>query len=572
MKRRMKYQGEAAIARFLSGGAAVSSVRSMIDPEKPAGGGATLTVDAAKLDLNKADDLKKAVAEIMAAHNLLAAREKAGRVVTEDEWQNLDEGLRALSGKMKATEDALRANSELLGKADGFVLEKAMLRLDAPDDMPRGHRSYFNVVALSFEELAGLSSMSNAQRAAAGMPDHVARAYASPGAAKLREAQARLHYLNDVLLVKDILMAPSANFGSRVDMNARLARMQGYKEWKEYEKVVGEFTRAFNEGSATAGLNWVPTVLSAQMMDLVQVELRVAGLFPQVTMTSKTLDWPVLGGDLVAYLASEGTADDQQTPTGAVAASTATTNKITFTAKKMMVRTFASSEIIEDSIVAMVSFILGNAAKVLARAVEDALINGEDGATLDGATFNPVGGVRRAWKGLRYYALQATNPAKVDMGGAAPTVAKLMDVQLGMGVYGANPKALAWITGFRGLKRLMGMTELVTMDKLGNAATIVTGQVAALFGSPVILSEFVFDQKSTGVYGDGTARTFGSILCVYRDAFGVASRRAININASSDRYIEQDQTVFVGSLRGDFHPFYTPSATVAPVGVLYDIT
>lgn len=526
-------------------------------------------VEADKLDLNKADDLKKAVAALMEAHKALASREKAGRVVTEDEWTKLDEGLRELSGKMKATEESLRANTELLGKSDGYLLEKSLLRLDAPDDLPRSQRTYFNVVSLSFEELAGLSHMSRAQRAAAGLSESVAKAYGSTGAMRLAEAQARLHYLNDVLLVKDILMAPAANVGARVDLNSRLARMQGYREWKEYEKLVGEFSRAFNEGTSTAGLNWVPTVLSAQMMDLVQLELRIAGLFPAITMTSKTLDWPVLGGDLVAYLASESTGDGNDTP---ISASTATTNKITFTAQKMMVRTFASSEIIEDSIVSMVSFILGNAAKVLARAVEDALVNGESGgSTLDGATFNPAGGVRRAWKGLRYFALQATNPAKVDMGSAAPTVAKLMDVQLGMGVYGANPKALAWITGFRGLKRLMGMTELVTMEKLGNAATIVTGQVANLFGSPVILSEFMFDQKTTGVYGDGLARTFGSILCVYRDAFGVASRRAIGINASNDRYIEQDQTVFVGSLRGDFQPFYTPSATVAPVGILYDI-
>lgn len=560
-----KTMGADTPRRFVGNLSPLSMLRGVISTEPDV----VPEVEVEKLDLNKADDLKKAVAVLLDANKRLTEREKSGRVVTEDEWKKLDDGLRDLSTKMKATEETLRAGSEFLKGGEQFLLEKASLRLDAPDGMAKAQRTYFNVVALSFEELAGLSHASRAQRAAIGLSDDVSRLYSSPGASRLREAQSRMQFLNDVLLVKDVLLAPAANMGERVDLNARLARMQGYREWKEYDKAVGEFSRAFNEGSATAGLNWVPTVLSAQMMDLVQVELRIAGLFPQVTMTSKTLDWPVLGSDLVAYLVAEATGDGTD---AAPTASQALTNKITFTAQKLMVRSFASSEIIEDSIVGMVQFILGNAAKVLARGIEDALVNGEDGVTLDGAVFNPAGGVRRAWKGLRFYALAATNPAKVDMGSAAPTVAKLMDVQLGMGVYGANPKALAWITGFRGLKRLMGMTELVTMDKLGSAATILTGQVGSLFGSPVILSEFVFDQKTTGAYGDGTARTFGSILCVYRDAFGLATRRAIGINASSDRYIEQDQTVFVGSLRSDFKPFYTPSATVAPVGVLYNIT
>ncbi len=537
--------------------------------KKKEDGGAAL-IELSAPDVNTADGMKAAVKALTDAHNALVEREKTGRVVSEDEWNKLDEGLRELSGKMKATEEQMRANSGGLGGAESFLLEKAALRLETPDDMSQGQRSYFNVIALKFEELAGLSHMSGGQRLASGADPNVTRAYSSPGANRLRETQERLQYLNDVLLVKDVLMAPGANRGARADLSARLARMTQYREWAEYEKLVGEFSRAFNETTSTAGLNWVPSVLSAQMMDLVQAELRVAGLFPAITMTSKTLDWPVLGGDLVAYLMGESTADGTDT---AISASTATTNKVTFSAVKMAVRTFASSEVIEDSIVNMVSFILGNAAKVLARGTEDALINGEYNAvTMDGATFNPANGVRRAWSGLRFYSLMTGSyPAKVDMGGAAVTEAKLLDVQMNMGIYGSNPKAFTWVTGFRGLKSIMKLSSMLTLEKLGPNATILTGQVGALFGSPVILSEFVFDQKATGVYGDGLTRTFGSILGVYRDAFGLASRRAVNINASSDRYIEQDQTVFVGTQRQDFKPFFTPSASVAPVGILYNI-
>jgi HK97 family phage major capsid protein len=521
-----------------------------------------------------ADGMKSAISALTNACNALVAREKAGRVVTTDEWNKLDEGLRELSGRMKANEDSIRANGGIGfgGNSESMLLEKAALRLDAPDDLHASQRPYFNAVALKFDELAGLSTANAATRSAVGMSENVARAYSSPGASRLAEAQARFQSLNDILLIKDILLAPGANRGPRADLSARRERMKQFREWAEYERLSNEFARAFNEGTSTSGLNWVPAVLSAQMMDMIQAELRVSALFPQVTMTSKTLDWPVLGGDLVAYLMGESTGDGSDS---GVTASTATTNKVTFTAQKIAVRTFASSEIIEDSIVSMVNFILGNAAKVIARGVEDALINGDTGTTLDGATFNPAGGVRRAWKGLRFYTFKGAGGSALasatDMGGATVTEAKLLEMQMNMGIYGANPRPFAFITGFRGLKSLMKLSSLLTLEKFGANASIVTGQVGAIFGSPVVLSEFVFDQKATGVYGDGTARTFGTILGVHRDSFAVATRRAISINASSDRYIEQDQTVFVGTGRFDFEPLFTPSSTVAPVGAVYNI-
>jgi hypothetical protein len=40
-------------------------------------------------------------------------------------------------------------------------------------------------------------------------------------------------------------------------------------------------------------------------------------------------------------------------------------------------------------------------------------------------------------------------------------------------------------------------------------------------GRPVILSEFVTLKKTTGLHGDGTACTLGSMLCVHRPSFAL---------------------------------------------------
>jgi hypothetical protein len=206
--------------RFVGNLSPMGFARGMVslDPAEGAKGNAAV-VEVAKGDLNKADDLKKAVADLIDATNTLAKREKSGRVVTEDEWKNVDDGLKELAGRLKASEETLRANSEFLSKGgESFLIDKALLRLETPDSMQRAQRPYFNVVALSFEELAGLAQMGRASQRYVGMSGQVAQAYSSPGASRLRETQARLQYLNDVMMVKDVLMSPTENRSERYDL------------------------------------------------------------------------------------------------------------------------------------------------------------------------------------------------------------------------------------------------------------------------------------------------------------------------------------------------------------------
>jgi HK97 family phage major capsid protein len=526
-----------------------------------------------KPDLSTPDGLRKHTLDITRQLNELQLKQNKGRFVTEDEWNAVDGGLKELAGRTASIDETLKTQmSAYPGGEEKFLLDKASLRLDTPEEMPRFMRDYFNLAVMRWDELASLAHM-GAERQV-GLSETVARAASSTNSARLRDRVMRFQTLNDELLVLDVLLHPGAS--RQPDLHARMQRMRTYKKWPEYTRLVNDICdsmrveRAFNEGTTTQGLNWVPTILSAQLMDLVQVWSRVSPLFTPITMTSKTLDWPVLGSDLTAYLMSEATGDGVD---AAISASQATTNKVTFTAQKFGVRTFASAEIIEDSVVAMVPFIIQNAAKVLARGIEDAIINAEAGTTMDGTTFNPAQGVRRAWNGLRFHSLMtASYPAKVDAAGQA-TAAKLIDLTYLMGAWGASPSPLAFITGFHGLKSLMKQAEFLTLEKFGGQATILQGQLGAILGSPVIVSEFVTEKNATGVHDAMAANNVkGSIICVHRESYGLATRRGINVNGSTDRYIELDQVVFMATCRNDFKPFYVPSATVTPVGILYDIT
>jgi HK97 family phage major capsid protein len=533
-----------------------------------------------KPDLSTPDGLRKHTLDITRHLNELQLKQQKGRVVTEDEWNNVDDGLKQLAGRTQSLDDAMKAERSNYPGPNGeerFLLDKASLRLDTPEEMPRFMRDYFNVAVMRWDELASLAHLGAERIQSVGLSEDIARAASSTNSGRLRDKVMRFQTLNDELLVTDTLLHPGAS--RQPDLHARMMRMQSYKKWPEYKRLVNDLCdamkieRTFNETTGSAGLAWVPTILSAQLMDLVQVWSRVAPLFTPITMTSKVLDWPVLGSDLTAYLMSEATTE--ATDSTGVSASTATTNKVTFTAQKLGVRTFATAEIIEDSVVAMVPFIIQNAAKVLARGIEDAIINGDTAGTMDTlATFNPAGNPKRAWMGLRQQALvTGSYPAKSDAGAAAATAAKLIDLTFLMGAWGASPAPLAFITGFHGLKSLMKQTEFLTLEKFGSAATVLTGQIGAILGSPVIVSEFVTETDATGIKSTTVANNVkGEIICVHRESYGLATRRGINVNGSTDRYIELDQVIFVATCRNDFKPFYVPSATVTPVGLLYNIS
>jgi hypothetical protein len=110
-------------------------------------------------------------------------------------------------------------------------------------------------------------------------------------------------------------------------------------------------------------------------MDLVQVWSKVAPLFTPVTMTSK-----------IARLAGAGLPTSWRSSCRKPWWTVRDTHRLALDRddpeghvhrEEVGVRTYASSEVVEDSVVPLVPFIINNAAKVLARGIEDAIINGE---------------------------------------------------------------------------------------------------------------------------------------------------------------------------------------------------
>lgn len=339
--------------------------------------------------------------------------------------------------------------------------------------------------------------------------------------------------------------------------------------WSEYEKAAREFSqKVLVSTTASSGDEFVPTVFSAQLVDKVRLELKVAALHDRIPMRSNPYTVPLEGSDPTAYLAAESTA--AATEASRFTESSPTTTNVTFTAQKLVVRTVFSDEITQDSIVDILDYVRRKIAVALANAIEDCTINGDTSGTHQDGDVTSSSDRRKAWKGYRKL---TASGAKKDAGGDALDAADMRAARKLMGKYGVNPKDLAWVVGVSAYNQMLsesdsaGFDDFRTLDRLGPQATILTGMLGMFDGIPVIVSEFVRENlNASGVY-DTTTQTRTVINLVNRSRFWFGDRRLVTMKTFED--IQTDQMVMVIKQRLDFQPVESSSNTLC--GMVYNI-
>lgn len=501
-----------------------------------------------------------------------AIRQRVDALVERDElrgqeMQNVLEGVLELKGLAEGMESAadkrikeletqmasLTREGPGFGSA-GFLKGLGGFRLMPPKDLPAVDPAYYTVMALNPQELGtaavlGLDGLRGGMGRALGLTqvlDQKEAAFLSRG-----------QYLNDALIFED-----SFRRAAEGQAYQRRGGIESLRLWKPFQDWAKEAQRSgLSTSGSGLGAEWVPTILSAQMIDLIQAELRLVNFFEVMPMPSGNYNHPVMGSDGTAYYYAE------QTSAGSATAITATelaTANMSFVAKLLGVRVFTSTQWEEDSIIPAISDIQRRCAKALRRGLENAALNGQSTGAID--TPNPsAGDVRTAWDGIRYDAEQTG--VSVDL--STMDVEGLWNIKGQMGAYGLDPSQGAWVTGFAGYVRMMSLKDngnsiLLTQDKVGSSNLFERGQLGQLLGSPVIVSEFYpQDMDSNGVSNSGTKT---GLVYVCRPAYRLGERRGILIESSRERYLETFQIVFVGSGRWHWKSVWTPSTSQKIVG------
>lgn len=334
--------------------------------------------------------------------------------------------------------------------------------------------------------------------------------------------------------------------------------------WREAHK-------ALTSTGSTAGDELVPTDLSTELQRRFMLATPMAAIFAarEINMPTNPFDLPITTSVPKFYHESvESTATTESAPG---------TTKATLTAKKFMGNTDFSYEVEEDSIIAVLPMVQERLSTGAAQAYEDTLINGEvsagtqdkvdvAGTTISGVTYHHY----KAWNGLRYLAL-AISALKVDFSGSgAVDSTNIMALRKAMGKYGLNPRELILIVGASAYNQLLAITNVQTIEKYGDRATIVQGELTSIYGIPVITSGFCReDVNASGKY-DGVTTTLGTVLMLKPSEFLTGVRRDFMVE--TDRVITTQKMQIVASFRKAFVGLETPSATIRSVAIGYNWT
>jgi hypothetical protein len=338
-----------------------------------------------------------------------------------------------------------------------------------------------------------------------------------------------------------------------------------------------EFVKAAAMDSATGeGGDWIPTEMSARLIELIRLEGGVANLFEMIPMPRSPYEFPTFLSKITGFKMTEQTTD---APTKISVGQPGTvSSKFTLTAVGIGSRMLTSRFLEEDSIVPILGLLERQLAIALTEAREDAIINGDTAGThqdndTDGGAADLAA---KSWDGLRKAGLAKT--AKLALGGKIDSDAQwragIAKIRGLMGKYGVNSSKVGLILGPQVASGQVPYIEAFrTLEVFGALATNITGQfgVRGPDGFTRVVSEYMReDLASTGVNTVGGPNTLAACLLVNKMAWFVGQVRNITLQRLVELYAESDQDAIVATARWAFGTPY--AAADNHTAYLYNIT
>jgi len=302
--------------------------------------------------------------------------------------------------------------------------------------------------------------------------------------------------------------------------------------------------------------DWLAEEFSKDIYERMTLIANVESLFPKYTIPKnvEALSIPQKTSKTKAYLIQ---------PAADAIQSAITAAKVTFRAKRLITLATLSDQADDETVVMLTEMIKNDIAESLVLAMENAIINGDVTAgdtNINGsAVGNDATDQLRTFNGLRKITMDNDN--KLDFGGALD-YANIVGMRKLMGKDGINQSELVYIVSPSTYHKLVLLPEVLTVDKYGVKATVVTGEVAKIGAIPVVVSEFVpEDLDATGVQADDGDKTV--ILLVKKKYFAVADRSKAGFER--DRNVSSTTNLFVGYRDVDFNPLL-PNKEISVLG------
>ena len=326
---------------------------------------------------------------------------------------------------------------------------------------------------------------------------------------------------------------------------------------------------AMDSTTAGSGDELVDTQEARALWEDVNLETAVAPLFNTIQMPSNPFQIPLQLGDVDWYPGTENTA----------AESTAlATARQTLTAYELVAEVPWSYDLDEDAVIAMMEELRRGLLRNAREVIDDVILNGDTTAlnniNADGSSVRTSDAGKAHWllgfDGLLHLPL-VDNTSQANNHNAAVTDDMFNEVRAKLGKYGVRPSEAVYVTDVNTFIRALGVGNFRTLDKFGPQATLLTGQLGAVEGIPVIVSEQMALADVDGKVTDGGNDTnTGRLLIVNRSQWRVGFKRELTIETVRDA--QKRQNIMVVSFRIGLQERSGNRATAAHTALQYNIT
>ena len=381
------------------------------------------------------------------------------------------------------------------------------------------------------------------------------RALLGDGSAQRRRVESGPYVGSDVL---DLAIARSLYASARIS-----GKGGGLDEWERHLKA------AMDSVTVGTGDELVATAQANLLWQDVNLETLVASLFSRITMPSNPFDIPLQLGDVNWYPGSENVS--------AKSTALATTNQ-TLNARELVAEVPWSLSLDEDAVIAMLPEVRRTLVRNASEVIDDVLLNGDatttNGINSDGATITTTDAGKAQWllgfDGLLHLPLIDNTSQANNLNGAITAGAYNQALRL-LGKYGVRNTEAVFITDVNTFLASLAMDEVETVDKLGPAASVLTGQLGVVYGHPLIVSGQMRLADTDGKVTDaGNGTDTGRVLAVNRSQWRVGFRREIAIE--TERNIQKRQNLMVVSMRIAFNERTGTRSTATHTALQYNIT
>ena len=326
---------------------------------------------------------------------------------------------------------------------------------------------------------------------------------------------------------------------------------------------------AMDSMTAGSGDELVPTAEASDLWRDVNLETMVAGLFSRIEMPTTPFDIPLQMGAVNWFPGTENVA---------AKSSALSTAKHTLVAHELVAEVPWSLTLEEDAVIAMLPEVRQTLVRSAADVIDDVLLNGDTTPTnsinADGATITATTPGKAHWllgfDGLLHLPLVSNTSQANNLNGGVTAAAYNSALKL-IGKYGVRNNEAIFITDVNTFLSSLAIAEVETVDKLGPAATILTGQLAVVYGHPLIVSEQMRLADTDGKVTDaGNGTDTGRILVVNKSQWRVGYRRELTIETERD--IQKRQNVMVISMRIAFGERTGSPGVATHTALQYNIT